>query len=135
MIDDDVGRLFNQGETFVNNASMVKVRTNITEDLHVDLIVPKATSGAIEKGPEKTKLSSAAGSWKSGQVSLITVLEGSQKDSGSLGPGTFAVIDNVTGALVPQFEAVDFQIIKRATSLTSELSSLAVSNFFGYEEP
>ena len=63
-----------------------------------------------------------------------TKLDGETKQTGTLGPGTFAVIDNSTGVIEFAFFEVDFQIIERATSLTSEFSTLAASNFFGFEE-
>jgi len=125
-----------QFRTHQTNTSKVHMIARITDDLEIELEVPKATTGSLsqEQKGKKTRLISDPISWKSGQVTLQTRFEGEKTHSGSLGPGTYAVIDNATGVLELAFDAVDFQIIKRATSLTSELTSLAVSNFFGYEE-
>jgi len=123
--------------THQTNASKVHMILRVTDELEIDLKVPKASTGTLsqEQKGRKTRLVSDPISWKSGQVALETFLEGASTNTGSLGPGTYAVIDNATGVLELAFDVVDFQIIKRATSLTSELSSLAVSNFFGFEAP
>lgn len=123
--------------THQTNASAVRIIDRVSVDLEIDLTVPKATSGMFkpEKQGQKTRITSDAISYKSGTIALETRFEGEAKHKGSLGPGTFAVIDNSTGVLELAFDEVDFQIVKRATSLTSELSALAVSNFFGDESP
>ena len=121
--------------THQTNASEIRVIYAVNDELEIDLTVPKATTGMFksEKNGQKTRIVSDAISWKSGTIDLETRLNKEPMHKGSLGPGTFAVIDNSTGVLELAFDEVDFQIIQRATSLTSELSSLAVSNFFGYE--
>jgi len=115
----------------------VKAIHRVNDSLEIEVTVPKATSGMAkaEQNGQKTRLLSDPISYKGGTISLLTRLDGEKKHTGSLGPGTFAVIDNTTGVLELAFDEVDFQIVKRATSLTSELSSLAVSNFFGDEAP
>ncbi|MEN8149036.1 MAG: hypothetical protein ABFS86_04390 [Planctomycetota bacterium] len=123
--------------THQTNVSDIRMIHRVTDTLEIDLTVPKATSGSFrqELDGQKTRVTSDAISWKSGQISLETRLDGEKKHTGSLGPGTFAVIDNSTGVLEISFSEADFQIVERAASLTSELSALAVSNFFGDEAP
>ena len=123
--------------THQTNAAPLRMINRVTDELEIDLLVPKATSGAwtLVQNGRKTRISSSATSWKSGLITLETRMDGEAMHKGSLGPGTFAVIDNSTGILELAFDEVEFQIIERAASLTSELSSLAVSNFFGDESP
>lgn len=123
--------------THQTNVSSVRAIHRVSDALEIEVIVPKATSGMAkpEQQGKKTRILSDPISYKSGTIALETRFEGEKKHTGSLGPGTFAVIDNSTGVLELAFDEVDFQIVKRATSLTSELSSLAVSNFFGEESP
>lgn len=118
--------------THANNPGDVALLAKITGSLDVELVVPKATTGCVRQIPgDKTRIDSDAGSWKGGKIGLRTRLSGAEGQTGTLGPGTFAVINNATGEIEMGFEEVDFQIIERAISLTSEFTALATSNFFG----
>ena len=114
-------------------AGDVTVMRLLTRDLNLFLSVPKATSGTVQavQGGRKTRVMSDPGSWKGGKLGISTQAAGAPAQTGSLGPGTFAVIDNRTGAIEFGFVEVQFQIIERAVSLTSEFTALATSNFFG----
>lgn len=116
-------------ETQQGNPADVHIRALVTSSLAIDLDIPKATSGTIEQDGPKTKLSSAATSFKGGKIIVGTEIDSEEMQSGELGPGTFAFIDNVTGAFSVPFVEINFEIVKRDISLTSEFSTIAVSNF------
>ncbi|MHC4861789.1 MAG: hypothetical protein ACYTDY_17050 [Planctomycetota bacterium] len=129
--ENDIAFKTDQG----NPGDVVGMRL-ITADLNLFLVIPKATSGSVQaiQGGEKTHLRSDPGSWKGGKVGISTRLAGEPAQTGSIGPGTFAVIDNRTGEIEFGFVEVEFQIIERAISLTSEFTALATSNFFGVSQ-
>lgn len=119
--------------TRANNKGDVVMLMQVTDTLEIELTVPKATSGSIfqvEAG-RRTRIESDASSWTGGRIAIRTRLGGAEGQTGTLGPGTFALIDNATGKIEFGFVEVDFQIIKRAINLTSGFTSLATSNFFG----
>lgn len=90
--------------------------------------VPRATSGRIEPVTStQTKISNDLTSFKDGKVRIETRFR--DNNQADLGPGTHAIIDNATGAITVVFSAVEFDILERAISLTSEFATLAQSNF------
>jgi hypothetical protein len=103
--------------------------------LELTLSVPKSTRGVLEQvdGGEWTRVASDASSLQGAKIKITTLVDGSLGQSGSLGPGTFAKINNATGEIEFGFVEIDFAILDRAISLTSEFTTLAVSNFFGLE--
>lgn len=115
-----------------NNPLDLMLTAHVTEATDVNLWVPKATGGTLrqDQGGLYTNLQSEAGSWKGGQIQGEVKVQGDVRSNIVLGPGANAVIDNITGLIV-SFAEVDFEIIERAISLTSEFQALATSNFFG----
>jgi hypothetical protein len=119
--------------TRANNQGQVMLLSQVTGALEIELLIPKATTGCIYQveGGKRTRIESDAGSWTGGKIAIRTRLSGVEGQTGTLGPGTFALIDNSTGKIEFGFVEVDFEIIKRAIALTSEFTALATSNFFG----
>lgn len=115
-----------------DNEGEVAVSAQVTSATEIRLWVPKATAGELvqEEEGRKTLVSSAAGSWKGGEIRGEVYLHGDKTDVAVLGPGTFVRIDNITGKVL-SFAEVGFEIIERAISLTSEFTAVAASNFFG----
>lgn len=104
--------------------------------VEIETSLPKATSGLVtqEQGGTFTRVESDASSWQGGKIGITTRASGemdSALQTGQLGPSTYALINNETGEIQFGFIEVDFEIVERAISLTSEFSVLAVSNFFG----
>lgn len=92
--------------------------------------IPRATSGTVEPvDPNKTKICNDVTSLKTGKIELETKFSGRKPKQAALGAGACALIDNLTGDIALVFEAVAFEILDRAISLTSEFSTLAQSNF------
>ena len=93
-------------------------------------LIPKATAGCVElvEDGKKTKISNDIASLKSGKIRLETRF-GGESDQAALGPGTHALIDNLTGVIQVAFAAVQYEILERAIDLTTEFSTLAQSNF------
>jgi hypothetical protein len=121
--------------THQSNPGTVQIVADTRGKLELTLSVPKSTRGLLEQveADAWTKISSDASSWQGGKIALATVVDDAPGQSGSLGPGTFARINNGTGEIEFGFVEIDFAIIDRAISLTSEFGLLAVSNFFGLE--
>ncbi len=121
--------------THQSNPGTVKIVAATRGKLELTLSVPKSTRGMLEQveGDEWTKVSSDASSWQGGKIGIATMVDGAPGQAGSLGPGTFARINNGTGEIEFGFVEIDFAIVERAISLTSEFQLLAVSNFFGLE--
>jgi hypothetical protein len=111
------------------NAGEVKVARTVAAG-EIIAWVPKASLGSIEDQPEnKTKVCNDINSLKSAKIRLQTRFAGKGENTAAIGPGTCALIDNATGAIQVLFAAVQFEILDRAISLTSEFSTLAQSNF------
>jgi len=93
--------------------------------------VPRATSGCSEPqgGNSKTKISNDISSFKTGKIKIETDFGEGKGHPAELGPGTYAIIDNATGAITVVFTAVEFDILDRAVSLTTEFATLTQSNF------
>ena len=93
--------------------------------------VPRATSGCSEPqdGNQKTKINNDITSFKTGKILVETDFGDNAGEQAELGPGTYAVVDNTTGAITVVFTAVEFEILDQAVSLTSEFSTLTQSNF------
>jgi hypothetical protein len=123
-------------QTLPGNPGDVKLIAKVSPTLDIHLNAPRATKGRIEPWREgsHTKVSSDVGSWQGGKIGIETKPTTGGGKSGSLGAGTFAIINNVTGEIEFGFIEVDFAIIERAISLTSEFALLAVSNFFGLDD-
>jgi hypothetical protein len=121
--------------THQSNPGTVKIVADTRGKLELTLSVPKSTRGMLEQvdGDEWTKVSSDASSWQGGKIGISTMVDDEPGQTGSLGPGTFARINNGTGEIEFGFVEIDFAIVERAISLTSEFQLLAVSNFFGLE--
>jgi hypothetical protein len=124
--------------TLPGNREDLLITANVSDTLAVDLKIPRASMGRVEpwKNKTQTKISSDPGSWQAGQIQIQTRL-GDVAESGKtgvLGPGTFAIVDNITGEFVEfGFKEIAPAVIERAISLTSEFALLAVSNFFGLD--
>jgi hypothetical protein len=123
-------------KTLPENPGAAAILAKVSETLDIGLMVPRATEGRIEPwdGGKYTRISSDVGSWQGGKIGIETKPVGGGGQEGELGPGTFALINNITGEIEFGFIEVDFAIIERAISLTSEFALLAVSNFFGLED-
>ena len=119
--------------THQSNPGTVKIIANTRGALELTLSVPKSTTGTLEQveAGEWTRVSADASSWQGGKIGIATMVDGRPGQAGSLGPGTFARINNATGEIEFGFVEIDFAIVERAISLTTEFAQLAVSNFFG----
>jgi hypothetical protein len=97
--------------------------------------VPRATSGCSEpqEGGRKTRISNDITSFKTGKIKVETDFGEGSGHPAELGPGTYAVIDNATGAITVIFTAVEFDILDRAISLTTEFATLTQSNFADFD--
>lgn len=95
----------------------------------IETQIPKATSGLFELvDGTRTRIANDVTSLKSGRI-VVTTRYGGNEQQAFLGPGTYALVDNATGAIQVVFTAVEFEILERAITLTSEFSTLAQSNF------
>jgi hypothetical protein len=121
--------------THQTNTGNVQIIADTAGKLELTLSVPKATMGRLEQveAGAWTNVGSDASSWQGGKIGIATVVDDRPGQTGSLGPGTFARINNSTGEIEFGFVEIDFEIVDRAISLTSEFALLAVSNFFGLE--
>lgn len=123
--------------TLPGNRGDVMIVADISATLNVDVVVPRATMGRVEPWDKntKTRISSDPGSWQRGSIQIQTHPVGRAEQTGVLGPGTFAIVDNLTGEFVEfGFKEIAPAVIERAISLTSEFALLAVSNFFGLDD-
>jgi hypothetical protein len=125
----DVGFLTgqdNQGDVFLS--------AQITTATEIQLMIPKATAGAlVQQEGNQTQVLSEPGSWKGGQIRGEIFVGGNVEDKATLGPSATVLIDNITGKVL-SFDKVNFEIIKRSISLTSEFTAVATSNFFGLKK-
>ena len=92
--------------------------------------VPRASQGCFEDAEgNKTRICNDIRSLKTAKMAIATVFAGRPPYDATIGPGTCALVDNATGAIQVVFAAVEFEILERAISLTTEFSTLAQSNF------
>ncbi len=111
-----------------NDADVDVVRTVAGGDIFAH--VPKATVGRMMSAePNKTRIENDITSLKTGKIRLETRYPGRPEQNAALGPGTYALIDNATGAIEVSFTPVEFVILERAISLTNEFATLSQSNF------
>lgn len=114
--------------THQQNADKIEVHKRVSGGTII-AYVPRATSGCFEPaGPLKTRISNDITSLKEGKIEIATRFGGAENRA-ELGPGTYALIDNTTGAITVLFSAVEFEILEQAVTLTSEFQTLAQSNF------
>jgi hypothetical protein len=114
-----------------DNPGTVQLSAQVTSGTEVGLWIPKASAGAMiqEDGGARTLVYSEGGSWKGEDIRGEIRVSGSLTDNAVLGPGVTVRIDNSSGKVVGK--GVDFDIIPRDISLTSEFTAVATSNFFG----
>jgi hypothetical protein len=115
--------------TAQQNSSNVTVTAAVAGG-DIKVTVPKATTVCLEpEGASSTKITNDITSLKAGKVGIETDFVGKQSQNAALGPGTYALIDNSSGAITVVFTKVEFQILKQAIGLTSEFQTLVNSNF------
>jgi hypothetical protein len=114
-----------------DNPSAVQLSAQVTRGTDVTLWIPKASAGGMiqEDGGARTLVYSEGGSWKGEDIRGEIRVSGALTDNAVLGPGVLVRINNSTGRV--EGKGVDFDIIPRDISLTSEFTSVATSNFFG----
>lgn len=99
----------------------------------IETQIPKATSGLFRLvDGTRTRIENDVTSLKTGRI-VVTTRYGGTEQQAFLGPGTYALVNNATGAIQVVFTAVEFEILERAITLTSEFSTLAQSNFSDVE--
>jgi len=115
-----------------DNPTPVVLNAQITSELLVTMTIPQATSGCLvqEDGGTVTRINNDLESLKTGVIQIQTELTGEVAKKGSITAGAYVLVINATGDIEPGLVEIDFEIIERAISLTSEFSTLAVSNFF-----
>ena len=94
--------------------------------------VPRATSGCSrpEEGDQKTRIENDITSFKTGKILVSAEFgEGAGGDPAELGPGTYALVDNATGAITLILTEVEAKILEQLISLTTEFATLTQSNF------
>lgn len=117
-------------DTLPYNTNLLVIIARVTTPLEIVLAAPRATIAKIEQidNGARTKVTTDKGS-QGGQMEIVTFRDGVQHQTGRLGPGTFAIIDNLTGEISYEEEEVDYGAVARTVSLTSEFQALALSNF------
>ncbi|MCU0726192.1 MAG: hypothetical protein MUE73_10440 [Planctomycetes bacterium] len=117
-------------DTLPYNTSVMAIIARVTSPLEIVLSAPRATIARIEQieNGAKTKVTTDPAS-QGGQMEIVTFRDGMQSQKGVLGPGTFAIIDNLTGEITFEEEEIDYGAVARTISLTSEFQVLALSNF------
>ena len=124
-------------ETGPDNEGDVMVLDQATPDLEIEVRVPKAsrsTLTAVESNT-KTKIENSLDSSKEGKLGVVSRVKGEEKAKGEVAPGVFAYVIHDSGAIEFEYVEVDFAILRRAIGLTSEFSTLAVSNYTGVQDP
>jgi hypothetical protein len=120
-----------------DNEGDVLVYDQATDDLEIEVGVPAATKGkmtAVEANT-KTKIENSLDSSKDGKLAVVSRVKGEETARGDVAPGVFAYVLHETGAIEFEYVEIDFQVLKRAIGLTSEFTTLAVSNFTGVLSP
>jgi hypothetical protein len=117
-------------DTLPYNTSVIAIIARVTSPLEIVLSAPRATMARIEQidNGSKTRVTTDPAS-QGGQMEIVTFRDGNQHQKGALGPGTFAIIDNLTGEISFEEEEIDYGALARTVSLTSEFQVLALSNF------
>ncbi len=114
--------------TSQQNAGDIEVRRKVGGG-ELIAFVPKATIGRLAPTADgKTRIENDITSLKTGKIRIETRFGGTPQRA-ALGPGTYAFVDNETGSIEVSFTAVEFVILDRAISLTSEFATLSQSNF------
>lgn len=124
-------------ETAPDNEGDVVVLDQATPDLEIEVRVPqasRATMTAVENNT-KTKIENSLDSSKEGKLGVVSRVKGEEKAKGEVAPGVFAYVVHDSGAIEFEYVEVDFAILRRAIGLTSEFSTLAVSNYTGVKDP
>ncbi len=124
-------------QTDSESAGEVKVTNRATDSLDIDIYVPAGTtaSSAAIDGNTRTEIKSDIDSAKEGRVRVVSRLKGDEKASVEVAPSLSAFVNHASGEITLSYVKLDWTVLARAISLTSEFQTLAVSNFTGVLPP
>ena len=124
-------------QTDSDSRGEVKVTNHATSTLDIEIHVPQGTTASSipDAVNNRTEIKSHEESASDGRVRIVSRLEGAEVAQEQIAPSLSAFVNHASGRITLSYVKLDWTVLARAVSLTSEFQTLAVSNFTGVLSP